>query len=123
MGILKISDYKSSFSLITLKGYFDARPTLLILRCFHGRSNPCGFSSHLMGNMLDGAGDGNRTHATSLEGWSSTIELHPHNGVSGGIRTPDQRLRRPLLCPAELLTHSGFESIYLLPFEKGRLLI
>ncbi len=26
----------------------------------------------------NGAGDGNRTHATSLEGWSSTIELHPH---------------------------------------------
>ena len=26
-----------------------------------------------------GAGDGNRTHATSLEGWSSTIELHPHS--------------------------------------------
>ena len=25
-----------------------------------------------------GAGDGNRTHATSLEGWNSTIELHPH---------------------------------------------
>ena len=25
-----------------------------------------------------GAGDGNRTHAISLEGWSSTIELHPH---------------------------------------------
>ena len=24
-----------------------------------------------------GAGDGNRTHATSLEGWDSTIELHP----------------------------------------------
>ena len=24
------------------------------------------------------AGDGNRTHATSLEGWDSTIELHPH---------------------------------------------
>ncbi len=24
------------------------------------------------------AGDGNRTHVTSLEGWSSTIELHPH---------------------------------------------
>ena len=28
-----------------------------------------------------GAGDGNRTHVTSLEGWNSTIELHPH-GVS-----------------------------------------
>ena len=27
-----------------------------------------------------GAGDGNRTHVTSLEGWSSTIELHPHAG-------------------------------------------
>jgi hypothetical protein len=25
----------------------------------------------------DGAGDGNRTHATSLEGWNSTVELHP----------------------------------------------
>ena len=28
--------------------------------------------------IKNGAGDGNRTHATSLEGWSSTIELHPH---------------------------------------------
>ena len=27
--------------------------------------------------MLFGAGDGNRTHAASLEGWNSTIELHP----------------------------------------------
>ena len=26
-----------------------------------------------------GAGDGNRTHTTSLEGWDSTIELHPHS--------------------------------------------
>ena len=25
-----------------------------------------------------GAGDGNRTHAASLEGWNSTIELHSH---------------------------------------------
>ena len=28
--------------------------------------------------MMYGAGDGNRTHATSLEGWDSTIELHSH---------------------------------------------
>ena len=30
-----------------------------------------------------GAGDGNRTHVASLEGWNSTIELHPHviNGM------------------------------------------
>ena len=27
--------------------------------------------------MVHGAGDGNRTHTTSLEGWDSTIELHP----------------------------------------------
>ena len=26
---------------------------------------------------IRGAGDGNRTHTTSLEGWGSTIELHP----------------------------------------------
>ena len=26
-----------------------------------------------------GAGDGNRTHVASLEGWNSTIELHPQS--------------------------------------------
>ena len=31
-----------------------------------------------------GAGEGNRTLATSLEGWSSTIELHPHLFSYGG---------------------------------------
>ena len=28
--------------------------------------------------LYAGAGDGNRTHAASLEGWNSAIELHPH---------------------------------------------
>ena len=28
-----------------------------------------------------GAGDGNRTHMASLEGWSSTTELHPLDGT------------------------------------------
>ena len=28
---------------------------------------------------LNRAGDGNRTHVSSLEGWCSTIELHPHD--------------------------------------------
>ena len=28
-------------------------------------------------DLSGGAGDGNRTHVTSLEGWNSTIELHP----------------------------------------------
>ncbi len=27
-----------------------------------------------------GAGDGNRTRMTSLEGWDSAIELRPQNG-------------------------------------------
>src|SRR5690348_8057634 len=29
------------------------------------------------GRRRPGAGDGDRTHVASLEGWSSTIELHP----------------------------------------------
>ena len=28
--------------------------------------------------IYSGAGDGNRTRVSSLEGWCSTIELHPH---------------------------------------------
>ena len=28
---------------------------------------------------FSGAGDGSRTHTTSLEGWDSTAELHPQN--------------------------------------------
>ena len=33
--------------------------------------------------MWAGAGDGSRTHAISLEGWGSTIELHPHASLEG----------------------------------------
>jgi hypothetical protein len=40
-----------------------------------------------------GAGEGNRTPITSLEGWSSTIELHPHAGVWSGRE--DLNLRPP----------------------------
>ena len=29
--------------------------------------------------LCAGAGDGNRTHVTSLEGWSFTIKLYPRN--------------------------------------------
>jgi hypothetical protein len=31
-------------------------------------------------HVLAGAGDRDRTGMTSLEGWGSTIELHPHEG-------------------------------------------
>ena len=47
-----------------------------------------------------GAGDGNRTHVISLEGWSSTIELHPrclnYMMVEGGGFEP------PKVEPADL---------------------
>jgi hypothetical protein len=57
-----------------------------------------------------GAGDGNRTHATSLEGWSSTIELHPRkSGVPREIRTPDLLIRSQTLYPAELWAHKEME--------------
>ena len=35
-----------------------------------------------------GAGDGNRTHTTSLEGWGSTTELHPHKTPPCGPAAP-----------------------------------
>ena len=41
----------------------------------HGRL-ACQLHSH---NLLRGAGEGNRTLVLSLEGFSSTIELHPQN--------------------------------------------
>ena len=38
-----------------------------------------------------GAGDGNRTHVTSLEGWGSTIELHPRRDHQVSIVRKDGR--------------------------------
>ena len=52
--------------------------------------------------LCAGAGDGNRTHVASLEGWSSTIELHPQpldNGAEDEIRTRDIRLGKATLYP------------------------
>ena len=44
------------------------------------------------------AGDGNRTHVASLEGWNSTIELHPHkNGAVDEARTRDLHLGKVAL--------------------------
>ena len=39
--------------------------------------SPLLYPAELQAHII-GAGDGNRTHATSLEGWNSTTELHPH---------------------------------------------
>ena len=43
----------------------------------HGLEGRCSIQ---LSYRLMKAGDGNRTHVISLEGWSSTIELHPHIG-------------------------------------------
>ena len=55
--------------LARLKGF---EPLAL---CLEGR---CSIQLSYRRKFKSGAGDGNRTHATSLEGWGSTIELHPH---------------------------------------------
>jgi hypothetical protein len=39
--------------------------------------NAQGDENRLSPGLLHGAGDGNRTRMTSLEGWGSAIELHP----------------------------------------------
>ena len=36
------------------------------------------YPTELQAHLHNGAGDGNRTHLSSLEGWCSTNELHPH---------------------------------------------
>ena len=77
-----------------------------------------------MGTEYIGAGEGNRTLATSLEGWGSTTELHPHlkkwrnnflhsssYGAEDEIRTRDPRLGKAMLyhwaTPAYLLSLFG----------------
>ena len=50
-----------------------------------------------------GAGEGNRTLVVSLEGFCSTIELHPPH-----LRKPDSRIRVPRQ-PAILVEGEGFE--------------
>ena len=62
----------------------------------HGLEVRC--SIQLSYRCLIGAGEGNRTLATSLEGWGSTTELHPHKiGAEDGIRTRDPRLGKAIL--------------------------
>ena len=39
--------------------------------------SPLLYPAELQGQTKNGAGEGNRTLATSLEGWGSTTELHP----------------------------------------------
>ena len=67
----------------------------------HGLEGRC--SIQLSYERIFGAGDGNRTHAASLEGWNSTVELHPH--VWSGKRDSNSR-RSPWQGDALPLSHS-----------------
>ena len=55
-----------------------------------GQSKPPAKLVVLIRSPIRKAGDGNRTHVSSLEGWCSTIELHPHEVPSSGIE-PETR--------------------------------
>src|SRR5665811_292023 len=50
--------------------------------------------THVRTPDASGAGDGNRTRMTSLEGWSSTIELRPQRPA--GRRTKGNGSRAPI---------------------------
>src|SRR6185312_2144595 len=56
-------------------------------------------SYRLLPSPYVGAGDGNRTHVASLEGWSSTIELHPQpRSASRPLLIVTHPVLRPLGC-------------------------
>ncbi len=60
--------------LLARETYFLSPPVreTAVSRTGRGNRMASPLDSHTVG-----AGDGNRTHTTSLEGWGSTIELHP----------------------------------------------
>lgn len=47
--------------------------------------------------------------------WRANQLHHTHHNEPGGIRTPDLRLRRPLLYPAELQTLIAAYPLLLIP--------
>ncbi len=75
----------------TTTGYMKRSACLEIMTCFpkwlrYFDIMPASSSIQLAAHRdKKRAGDGNRTHVSSLEGWCSTIELHPHDtiGVTG----------------------------------------
>ena len=64
----------------------------------HGLEGRCSIqlSYRLTVIIITKAGDGNRTHVSSLEGWCSTIELHPQSRGDRirtcGLLVPNQAL-------------------------------
>ena len=58
------------------KSYPKGYPIFLVLTSEFVRFSPK--------KTYETAGDGNRTHMTSLEGWGFTIKLRPRNGPAFG---------------------------------------
>ena len=98
--------YRSIFFCAKLQALPNS-PTIgefSLARCFaSAQTKKCRFYRHHFSN---GAGDGNRTRITSLEGWCSTTELHLH--CSGGpyeIRTRDLLRDRETCWTATPMVH------------------
>ena len=56
---------------------------------YSAQTLPWTYLKHLADEFLNsknGAGEGNRTLITSLEGWGFTTKLHPHKLYGGGRR-------------------------------------
>ena len=74
---------KSSFLIVGKHAVIEAlkNPNRKILRVFLTEESKKKLNSENQNKHLlkSGAGEGNRTLTTSLEGWCSTIELHPHH--------------------------------------------
>src|SRR5438132_4043033 len=64
------------------------------LICVLNRSGPCrSVDDPQFKSPQSRAGDGNRTHVASLEGWGSTIELHPRTFFDFSRLSVEQRKR------------------------------
>ncbi|CEP67090.1 Uncharacterized [Moorella glycerini] len=71
--------------------------------------------------LIPGAGDGNRTHVTSLEGWGSTIELHPR--AKDIIPQKLLQVKNSFChCRAKSLIFSPFGAIFIIidPYRRAR---
>ena len=69
---------KHSIQLSYGHSYMEAAPRFeLGIKVLQTSALPLGYAA-VFNFIYSGAGEGDRTLATSLEGWGSTTELHPH---------------------------------------------
>ena len=78
--------------LVILDSHSESRISGVYLPKLMRSSSPLGSRMTRNKTKMNGAGEGNRTLTASLEGWNSTVELHPQNKT----KTPGTRYRS---CP------------------------